>query len=176
MNMKNLNPSSGLKQITKGYICVQRRHILELVKGGILKPNELGFYLILVLSTDWDSDKYRKGYIRHELLQLSKIWNISYSTFTDNINILVEKGLVTKERINQQTVHSIPNFDAFTQKVASATAKEFLSNKCLKDLFPNLLSNYEISENTQANESDSFRGSYKNGLSDEDKNWINKHY
>lgn len=171
--MKNLNPESGLKQITKGSIFLYRYLVLKLIRGGKLKPSELGLYLIFVCSADWDVDKYRKGLIRYELPLLSKILQIPYSTLLSQLNSLNKKGLIEFKKINNQRVPSIVNFDFFTSRAQKNSTELNLKNEELKNFFPELLSDSEIQEPNQITHSNSFKDSFKDNLSDDDKEFIN---
>lgn len=155
--MKNLNPASGLKQIVSGYICLPRKIIFELIKDKKIKPSELGFFIILLISADWDNDIYRKGYIRHEWTKLSNIWEIPYTTLYDYIKKFRDKQLLT---INNNTPQII-NFEEFTSKGAQVFVKDKPTNQDLKKLFPKLLNISEISEHDEAKDVYHFRGSSK---------------
>lgn len=170
--MKNLNPASGLKQVTSGYICLSRIEILNHIRNGSLKPNELAFYFLFVISADWDVHRYRKGYIRHELPVLSQILNIPYTTLLDNLKKLIKKGLVSVERVNNQSVYKINNFDHFSQKHAQEIAKRKMSDEDLKMFFPELLSDYEISNSNQTSEHSHFKGSSKGCISVDERREI----
>lgn len=157
--MKNLNPSSGLKQITNGYICLPRKKILELIKSRKIKPPELGYFIIFLLSADWDKDEYRCGFIRHESSELSAIWGIPYATLRDKIVGLTRKGVL----ITEKNTPKIANFNHFTLKGAqsyvSAETKTVNDEPISDSGRPS--NNSEISENLQATDSSSFNTSFK---------------
>lgn len=155
--MKNLNPASGLKQIVNGYICLPRKIIFEFIRDKKIKPAELGYFIILLNSADWDNDIHRKGYVRHELTKLSAIWDIPYTTLYGYARILQDKQLLIIER----NTPKINNFDWFTSKGAQTFVKNKPANEYLNKLFPNLLNTSEISENDEAKDTLPFRVSSK---------------
>jgi hypothetical protein len=174
MNMKNLNPASGLKQIARGSIFVHRYPILKSIRGKTLKPVELGYYLILVSSADWDVDRYRKGLIRYELPLLAKIWNIPYPTLVAQLNNLVQKGLIVYKTINNQRVPSIVNFEHFTHRAQRASTELNLPDDELERFFLDLLSDYQIQEPNQTKGGNRFNVSSNGYLSDEDIDFIDR--
>jgi hypothetical protein len=164
MQLKNLNPYSGLRQLTSGYICLPRLPILTKIKNKKIKPGELGYFIISLLSADWDTDPERKGSIRHNTSDLSKIWGIPQSTLSGQLLKLVKASQIE----NKNDVMKFVDFDQYTFMVASQNAKKKLTDEELKQLFPNLLGptdvspyNNEISEIHQIKESQSFRDSFK---------------
>ena len=64
--MKNLNPYAGLNQIRRGYLCITRQMPLDNLRNGVLSVNELGYFLIFLISADWDRNQDRKGFIRYD--------------------------------------------------------------------------------------------------------------
>ena len=156
--MKNLNPKSGLKQIVNGYLCLPRKIFFQFIKEKKLTPNELGYYLIAIMSADWDGDKYRHGFIRHELQKLSAIWGKPYGTLHGNFKKLVEKELLEVD----QSTFKVKNFHNFT----SNGALEFVGDNRVKDedlkqYFPNIVNDFEIPKKQQSRDSCSFRSSSK---------------
>lgn len=155
--MKNLNPVSGLKQITNGYICLPRRMVVELLKNKKIKQLELGYFIIFLISADWDTDVFRNGFIRHELPRLSKIWGIPYTTLQEHATNLVEKQLL----ITEKDTLKINNFERFTSGGAQTFVKNKPTDQDLKKLFPELFSNSGISEDLLAGSSSCFKDSSK---------------
>lgn len=155
--MKNLNPVSGLKQITGGYICLPRKIVVELLKNKKLKQLELGYFIIFLVSADWDTDVFRNGFIRHELPRLSRIWGIPYTTLQEHAINLVKKQLLVTEK----NTLKINNFEQFTSKGAQVFVKDKPTVQDLKKLFPKLLNISEISENNEAKDTFPFRDSSK---------------
>lgn len=155
--MKNLNPASGLKQITSGYICLPRKAVVELFRNREINQLELGYFIIFLISADWDTDIFRNGFIRHELPRLSEIWGIPYTTLQEHANNLVKQHLI----ITEKNTLKINNFEQFTSKGAQAFVKDKTTNQDLKKLFPKLLTISEISENDEANDTFPFRDSSK---------------
>ena len=137
MQLKNLNPNTGLRQVSSGYLCLPRLFIINLIKND-LKPLELGYFIIFLQSADWDTDKYRHGYIRHSLENLSKIWGLNQSTLTQNCNKLIEKNLIIKKN----NTLMISNFERFTSKKAQQESKNKLDNVELQVLFPEIYIKY----------------------------------
>lgn len=155
--MKNLNPASGLRQIVSGYICIPRKIIFELIRDKKIKPSELGYFIILLNSADWDTDIYRKGYIRHEFTKLSTIWDIPCTTLYDYAKTLRDKQLLI---VNNGT-HKITNFDYFTSKGAQTFVKNKPTDEYLNRVFSKLLGASEISEDNKANDTLHFNVSSK---------------
>jgi len=155
--MKNLNPTSGLKQITSGYICLPRKTIVELLKNREINQLELGYFIIFLISADWDTDVFRNGFIRHELPRLSGIWGIPYSTLQEHAANLVKQHLL----ITEKNTLKINNFERFTSKGAQAFVKDRPTTQDLKKLFPKLLNISEISENDETKDVFPFRDSSK---------------
>ena len=161
--MKNLNPTSGLLQIVSGYLLLSRKIIVDLIRDKKMKPIELGYFTIFLISADWDDDTYRNGYIRHGLTELSTIWNIPYSTLYDYSKILVEKQLLI---INRDTLQ-INNFEYFTSKGIQTIVKNKPTDEYLNSLLTKPFNTSEISENdslfTNGNNKDTppFSGSSK---------------
>jgi hypothetical protein len=136
--MKNLNPNSGLKQIAVGKLYLPRRIILENIRNKTLTPNELGYFIIALISADWNEGEYRYGLIRHEIKNLAKIWNIPESTFGGNFKKLINNGVLTK---NLNTFQ-VNDFEYFQK--AHAYKNESLSDEDLKEIFGNSLLETEI--------------------------------
>lgn len=157
--MKNLNPSAGLKQIANGYICLPRKKILELIKNRKIKPLELGYFIILLVSADWDNDEFRYGFIRHESSRLSAIWGIPYATLRDNIVELTKKGVLIADR----NTPKITDFHNFTLK----GAQSFVSSKTKavseepKNTSSIVSIDSEISEKSQPTDNSPFNASFK---------------
>jgi len=177
--MKNLNPYCGLNQIRKGYLCLPRQIILDSVRDKVLKVNELSYFLIFLLSADWDSDPHRKGFIRHDLKKLSGVWKIPYQTLTDNLTKLIYKKIITKER----STPKIPDFDRFTFSRANQTVRQTYTNEELEQYFDNLFPNSEIPLQPKRKSLPLFNSSSKVEFSnvleeqreftDSDKVWLN---
>lgn len=148
--------------------------MLKSVKNKSLKPVEIGYYLILVCSADWDVDRYRKGLIRFELPILAKIWDIPYSTLVAQLNNLVKKGYVEYQTINNQRVPCIVNYENFTHRAQKDSTELNLPDDELKRFFPDILSDYQIQEPAQTNDGNSFKVSSKGDLSDEDLDFIDR--
>lgn len=155
--MKNLNPKSGLKQLVSGYYCLPRKIILDEIRNNKLKPSELGYFIILLNSADWDEDEYRKGFIRHDLNKLANLWGIPNTTLYDNIKKLKAKKLLISER----GAYRINNFNRFTLKGAQAYVKEKPSSEYLNQLPEISESHSELSELVQTNEAPPFNDSSK---------------
>lgn len=155
--MKNLNPASGLRQIVSGYLCLPRKIILEFIRDKKIKPAELGYFIILLNSADWDTDIYRKGYIRHEFTNLSAIWDIPHTTLYDYAKTLRDKQLLIKDN----GAHKIANFDYFTSKGAQTFVKDKPTDEYLNRVFSKLLNTSEIPENDEAKDRSLFRVSSK---------------
>jgi DNA-binding Lrp family transcriptional regulator len=131
--MKNLNPHAGKRQITRGYICLPRKFVINLIRNRTLTQSELGSFILLVLSADWDSGSYRNGFIRHSNAELSRIWGISESTFSRNISKFTEKGLID---LSDSATPKINHYqDLFTSKGAQSYAKEKMTNAKLHEMF-----------------------------------------
>lgn len=158
--MKNLNPTSGAKQIVSGYFCVPRKIVFDLIKGKKIKPIELGYFIILLSSADWDNDPYRKGYIRQELTNLSVLWDIPYSTLFDYIKKLKDGNLL----LSENNAYKINNFENFTSKGAQLYVKEKPTNEYLNKLFIKSENVSEISDSTKAETTAPFRDSSKIGF------------
>lgn len=158
--MKNLNPTSGLRLITSGYMCLPRRIILQLVRNNEIKPIDLGFFIIFLISTDWDKNLHRFGYIRHEMIHLSKIWNIPYSTLEQHLTTLIKKGFIVIDRETPK----IPGFHRFTPNRTQERMNTKLSDDDLKNIFPNILHDYVIPEQSQSATTHSFSSSFKSEL------------
>jgi hypothetical protein len=158
--MKNLNPTSGAKQLVSGYFCVPRKIVFDLIKGKKIKPSELGYFIILLSSADWDNDPYRKGYIRQELTKLSALWDIPYSTLFDYIKRLKDGNLL----ISENNAHKINNFENFTSKGAQLYVKEKPTNEYLNNIFTKSENVSEISDNAKAETTTPFRDSSKIGF------------
>lgn len=170
--MKNLNPHAGYSQITTGTFYVPRGLIVDLIRNKKLKTNELSFYLLAILSADWNAGEHRYGLIRHNLKDLSQILKIPNSTFTENLNKLIDKGLLSKH----SNAIRVNNFDYFQK--AKAYKSKNQNNEILEQLkeipkkdceIPE--SQSDISENISIKLSDSFNVSFKvgNNLSDNDR-------
>jgi len=155
--MKNLNPKSGLKQISSGKLYLPRRFVLELIKNKRITVNQLGYYILAHISTDWTDEEYRYGFIRHETKQLSKIFNISYSTLNDNLNKLVEAGLITK----RQDVLSINDFIHFQKAGGKYSNKNVTTDEELELIFKDLLQESENSDSNQIESTKSLKIPHK---------------
>lgn len=177
MRLKNANPYTGLRQITSGYLPILRLPILKLIKSKKLKLSELGYYIFFLLCTDWDSDKYRKGYIRYSLRDLSTISDVPYTTLNGQLIKLIDKKLVSVEF----NLLKVNDFEKFTTKIANKVSKNTLGCEELKAMFPKIVRNteiseesdensdvnYEISENKQINDNVSFKSSFKSEFNDD---------
>jgi DNA-binding MarR family transcriptional regulator len=157
MQLKNLNPYVGLRQVLKGYFCIPRSLILHPVRNKTLTPSLLGYYIILYSSADWDVSEHRKGFIRHDLKDLAKIWNISVSTLRDNIKKLIKAGYL---HIEQETL-KITNFDDLTYSEASKLAKKEVTDENLHEIFENILQSNEKPLDSSTELPSSFRDSFK---------------
>jgi len=127
--MKNLNPNSGLRQISTGKLYLPRKIILEHIRNKTLTTQELGYFTIAVVSSDWNEGEYRYGFIRHEIKKLAKIWNIPESTLGENFKKLVKKGVLTKKL----DAFQVKDFEYFEK--AHAYKNESLSDEDLKEIF-----------------------------------------
>jgi len=182
--MKNLNPYSGLNQIRQGYLCVLRQIPLDHIRSGTLKVHELGYFFIFLLSTDWDKDPNRKGFIRHDLKRLSAIWNIPYTTLGENLEKLIKKKVIIK----RLKTPKIPNFNRFTSSGAQLIAKETktYTNEELDQYFDNLSLNSEIPLRSKRKPPLPFRVSSKSEFNrsdlqqamftEDDKEWIDNNH
>lgn len=169
--MKNLNPMAGIRQMVTGYFCVSRLDVIDLVRQDKLKAQELGYFFIFLTSTDWDSDVYRKGFIRHDLKRLSKIWNIPSQTLRDNLKKLMNKKVL----IIENETPKIKDFDSFTYSIASQKAKEYHSDEFLTDYFKKTISDPGTSLELKQKVPNSFKTSFKNNNKhNADRNKINK--
>lgn len=169
--MKNLNPHAGYSQLTTGTFYIPRGLILDLVRNKKLKTNELSFYILAILSADWNPGEHRYGLIRHNLKDLSQILGIPNSTFTENLNKLIDKGLLSKH----SSAIRVNNFDCFQKsKAYKATNQNNEILEQLKQISENKSektdSQSDISEHNSIKLSDSFNVSFKvgNNLSDKD--------
>ena len=169
--MKNLNPHAGYSQITTGTFYIPRGLIVDLIRNKKLKTNELTFYILAVLSADWNPGKHRYGLIRHNLKDLAQIFGIPNSTFTENLNRLIEKGLLSK----YSSVIRVNNFDYFQK--AKAYKSKNQNNEILEQLkeipkkdFEKTESQSDISECNSNKISNFFNVSFKvgNNLSNKD--------
>jgi len=131
--MKNLNPNSGLRQVCTGKIYIPRRVILEHVRNKTLTVNDLGYFIIALISADWNEGDYRYGLVRHDIRKLAKIWNIPERTLGENFKKLVKKGVLTKKLDTFQ----VKDFEYFEK--AHAYKNESLSDEDLKEIFGNSL-------------------------------------
>jgi len=159
--MRNLNPHSGLKQLITGSYSVIRSEVLDLAKKHQLSPLEIGYYFILLTSTDWDPDKYRFGLVRIDLIKLAKAWNIPPSTFRDNLKKLIKKQVVT---LSEGGVPKIVNFENYTHSRSSALAKKIYSDESVENYFYNLFPKNEISLSSKLISPLPFKDSFKNDL------------
>jgi hypothetical protein len=164
MQLKNLNPYAGFRQITSGYICLSRLPILTAIKNKKIKPGELGYFIIFLLSADWDTGPHRKGLIRYTQSDLSKMWGIPLSTLNGQLPKSIEANLIE----DIKGAMKIVDFDQYTPSFANKNAKNKMSNEELQQLFPNMFNtadvspdNNEISETLQSNEPPPFRDSFK---------------
>jgi len=158
--MKNLNPTSGLRQIVSGYLYLPRQIIIDYVKTKKIKPSELGYFIIFLISADWDKNEYRKGFIRFKLKELAVIWNISYSTLYSNIKKLFGKELLFKEKDTLK----IKDFDLFIKKGAEHLVKNKITDLEIKKLFPDSIGRFHNFENSETKNSISFKSSSKVGF------------
>jgi len=131
--MKNLNPNSGLRQVCTGKIYIPRRVILEHVRNKTLTVNDLGYFIIALISADWNEGDYRYGLVRHDIRKLAKVWNIPESTLGGNLQKLINKGVLTKKLDTFQ----VNDFKYFEK--AHAYKNESLSDEDLKEIFGNSL-------------------------------------
>lgn len=158
MATKNINPYSGLKEIISGFFYVPRIKIVDLVRKYGLKPLEIGYYLILLTSVDWHEDKYRKGYIRIDLENLAKIWKVPVTTFRENINRLINRGLIV---VGEKNLPIFVDFDSHTFPNYSPIAKTKYSDEFLHKYFENLELENEIPSSLKPNITNSFKTSFK---------------
>ncbi len=163
MATKNINPYSGLKQMISGSYHVPRMVIFELVKRHKLKLSELGYYFAFLTSADWDSSEYRNGYIRIDFDQLAKAWNTPVSTLRDNLNKLIEKGVIST---GEKKLPKMVNFENYTYSGASLMAKSKYSNEFLEKYFDNLELKNDISFSTKPNTPQPFKSSSKDKSKD----------
>lgn len=164
MATKNINPYSGLKEIISGFFYVPRIKIVDLARKYGLKPLEIGYYLILLTSVDWHEDKYRKGYIRIDLENLAKIWNIPITTFRENINRLIDKGLVV---LGDKKLPIFVDFESHTNHGYSQIAKTKYSDEFLSKYFENLELENEIPYFLKPNATNFFKTSSKKEFKDD---------
>ncbi|MBU1033454.1 hypothetical protein KKI22_00705 [Patescibacteria group bacterium] len=155
--MKNRDPRSGLKQITSGKLYLPRRLILELIRSKKITVNELGYYILLTIAADWTNNEYRYGHIRHEIKNLAKIYNVSYSTLNENLNKLTDKGLVTKK----EKIPIIVDYEHFEKSSGIYSNKNTTTNEELESLFGKSLFKYENSDSHQIGENNSHKIPYK---------------
>ena len=155
--MKNHNPSSGLKQISRGYLYIPRDIILDLIRNRGLKLHELGFFLICLVSTDWDNSQYRFGLIRHEIKRLALIWKMPISTISNKIAKLLRIGLLSKNLDRLEVI----DFAQFTHHHAQQDAKRNITDEEIQQSFPEMFtdSNNQLGPQRKAHEP--FRGSFK---------------
>ena len=121
----------------------------------------------------------RKGFIRHDLQRLSKIWKIPYQTLNDNLTNLIKKKVIVKE----SDTPKVPDFDRFTPSGENQIAKQKYTNEELERYFDNLFPNSEIPLQTKRKNPSPFNTSSKdsfksvnedrNEFTDSDKKWIN---
>jgi len=143
--MKNLNPNSGLRQVCTGKIYIPRRIILEHIRNKTLTVNDLGYFLIAIISADWNEGEYRYGIIRHDNKNLAKIWNISSSTLGDGFKRLMTKGVLNKHL----DAYLVNNFEYFEKARVYNNAS--LSDEDLKRIFGNSLLATEIPDSNNEN-------------------------
>jgi len=155
--MKNLNPNSGLRQICTGKLYLPRRLILELIRSKQLKPKELGYLIMAIISADWTGGEYRYGLIRHETKKLSTIWNFPYTTLQENLNKLFIKNLLSKKK----GVYAVQDFDNFQTAGGQYSNKNSVSDEILEQIFGTSLLESEISDSDQTKVAKSLKIPYK---------------
>lgn len=135
--MKNLDPRSGLRQITTGKLYLPRRLFLELITSKDLKQIDISYFLIALIFADWDPLIHRYGYIRHTTKRISELTKIPYSTLQTRFSSLLDKGLLAEEF----NCLKVKNFEFFDK--AHAYASEPMSDEELASFFDISLSNTE---------------------------------
>ena len=139
--MRNLDPNSGLRQISTGKLYIPRRIVLELIKNKTLTVNDLGYLLIALISADWNEGEYRYGFIRQETKKLAKMWGMSDNTLGDGFKRLLTKGVLSKKL----KTYLVNNFEYYEKAHAYKNAS--LSDEDLKEIFGNSLLETEIKNN-----------------------------
>lgn len=155
--MKNHNPSSGLKQISRGYLYIPRDIILDLIRHRGLKLHELGFFLICLVSTDWDNNQYRFGLIRHEIKRLALIWKMPISTVSNKIASLIRKDLLSKDQDRLEVL----DFSRFTHHQAQQDAKRNITDEEIQQSFPEMFTDSKNQLVSQRKEPAPFKDSFK---------------
>ena len=111
--------------------------------------NDLGYFLIALVSADWNEGEYRYGFIRHETKKLAKIWGISKNTLSDGLKRLSDKGALNKVL----NTYVINNFEYFQKAHAYKSPK--LSDENLREIYGNSLLENGISvSKTRISDSD----------------------
>jgi len=177
--MKNLNPFSGLRQITNGYVSIPRFFVIDLIRSKGITPTQLGWFLFFLIVADWDKDRYRNGYVRFSQADLALIWGVNPSTISKAKKELIKLNILKLERNCIKLNHFTK---LFTSKGAQQHAKTPLSDTLIQVMFPELIDSGEIIHDIQIDVSDSFKRSNKGDLavtsndsnmSEDDKEWIN---
>ena len=165
MSLKSNNPYLGLRQIISGYYFVPRIKIVNLARKYKLKPLEIGYYVMFLTSTDWDSNSYRKGYIRLDLTSLAKVWNVPKTTLTGNLKKLIDKGLI--KIIGEGRIPMLVDFESHTFSGHSQISKAKYSNEFLNKYFKNLDIKNEVPSTSKLNISQPFKSSFKKEFKDD---------
>jgi len=165
MQLKNLNPYTGLKQIVSGYIHVPRIVLLNFIKLQGHKPHLLSYYLILVTSADWDVRSNRKSFIRYSTQDLAKLWSLKQSTLESNISKLLKLNYIQRKN----SVLKITNYQPFECRSAQTIAsciKQNCDNEILRSIFPVLTPNKQgdLQSNHHVGFSSLFKIPFKVGL------------
>ncbi|NCN82761.1 MAG: hypothetical protein GW947_02225 [Candidatus Pacebacteria bacterium] len=155
--MKNIDPKSGLKQIVTGKLYLPRRAILELIRSRRITPTQLGYFVIALISADWNQGEYRYGLIRHDIRRLAAIWNVPYSTLSDNFKKLQISGqLTTKNKLL-----SIVDFNDFQTFRGQYANKNCISDEVRDQIFGKSFLQSEISDSNSITEPKSLKIPFK---------------
>lgn len=151
--MKQTNPLHGYRPLATGYFCVPRKLIIKFLRQGV-SPTTIGYLVIFVLATDWDSDPFRHGLIRYSLSELSERLNLENGTLSKQRKTLEALGLMDREPIHK--LSRVINFQSFTKKGADSSELKRCSDEELIEIF-------ELNQKLEDKYGSSFSFPYKNG-------------
>ena len=165
MQLKNTNKYSGYRQLTSGYITVPRRFIIENFKNNDLSVTDLGYYLITVLSADWDETPNRKGCIRMTNKDMASAWGINESGISKTLSKLLHKTSIFTSKGKSILIN---DFRVYTPRGAEEYIKEKVTDSWLDEFFnipessiQKNKSQIPKSKSLQAELPNSFRSSFK---------------
>jgi len=143
--MKNLNPRNGLRQIITGGIYITRYDVIDLVITKKLTPNQLAYFLMFLVSADWDPGEFRQGYIRHDLKRLARIWGKPYTTVMSHLKKLTDKNVI----LNKHKTPQIANLSYFNSTLAKLNFRKTYTDEFIDNYFKNLDNKSEKSDSVK---------------------------